>query len=72
MVSNLTVEATALRHAEPCDLRAVIRMTWRPTDARICRNEHVIRAHIYASIGILTHALSALPAITVRPFPSFW
>jgi hypothetical protein len=35
-------------------------------------NEYFIRAHIYARPGILTHALSAFPVITVRPFPSFW
>jgi hypothetical protein len=27
---------------------------------------------ICAQIGILTHALSALPAIVVQPFLSFW
>ena len=37
-----------------------------------CMDEYFIRAHIYVQSGILTPALSALPAITVRPFPSFW
>ena len=36
-----------------------------------CRNEYLIRTHIYAQSGILTHAFSTLPAIAVEPFPSF-
>ena len=35
---------------------------------RLCRNEYFIRAHIYVRSGIPTHALSVLPAITVRSF----
>jgi hypothetical protein len=35
---------------------------------RFCRNEYFIRAYIYVRSGIPTHALSALPAITVRSF----
>ena len=40
--------------------------------SRSCRNECLIRAHIYARTGILTHALSTLLPITVRPLPSLW
>ncbi len=36
------------------------------------RNEHFIRAHISARSGILTHTLSTLRAIAVKPSPSFW
>jgi hypothetical protein len=35
--------------------RAAIRMARRPADARICRNERVVRSHIYEPISILTH-----------------
>jgi hypothetical protein len=42
------------------------------TDARFCRNEYFICVHIYVWNGIFTHILSTLPAITVKPFPSFW
>ncbi len=36
--------------------------------ARRCRNEYFIRAHIYARTRILTHTLSTLSAIAVPPF----
>ena len=39
----------------------------RPT----LRTEHSVRAHTYARTGILTHALSTLPAIIVQSFLSF-
>jgi hypothetical protein len=35
--------------------RTAIRMARRPADARICRNERVVRSHIYEPISILTH-----------------
>ena len=39
---------------------------------RPCRNEGVVCAHIYPRIGIISHAFSTLPTITLQSFPSFW
>jgi hypothetical protein len=46
--------------------------TVRSADARICRTAGVVVAHIYASPGILTRALSALRTTAVQPYLSGW
>jgi hypothetical protein len=41
-------------------------------DALTCRNEYVIRVHIYASTSILTHCSLDLFYDRRVPFPPFW
>ena len=55
----------------PATGRALRRLSRRGLDAGkspSCRNEGVIRTHIYPRTGIITHGSSTLPAIIVRPF----
>jgi hypothetical protein len=36
------------------------------------KNKYFMWTHFYARNGILTYALSTLPTIAVKPFPSPW
>jgi hypothetical protein len=71
MVGRLVASATIADHAVAGDLCAAV-PTIRLADVRICRNEYVPFAHIYAPDGVLTYGLPTLSAITAQPFLSSW
>ena len=70
LLGYLVAEIAARSRADRGDLCAT-RRTPLVADARICRNECVICAHIYARSGILAHASPDLPTIAAEPFPIF-
>jgi hypothetical protein len=55
LLGNLLAQTATSRHAELGVLHPVTRAAQRPINARICRIEHLTRAYIYASPGILGH-----------------
>ena len=60
--------AGAWQHSPAARIRVIAGVSQRPN----LPVERVKPTHIYARIGILTHALSTLPTMNASHFPSFW